>query len=116
MKRAMTVLVLTAALAACGSNDDRIPFDGQIFNAKAKKVEGQFDTFTVTVKGVSKSLDGARQAGEYEGVRYCVNTYGNSDIAWTVGPETPAEQLRIENDTLVYSGVCPQARAAQKTG
>jgi len=108
MKVLMSTLVLLGVLAACTSDDDRVAFDGQYFNAKVRKVDGQYDVFTVTVKGVSRSFEGARAAGEYEAIRYCVNTYGNSDIIWTVGPDTPPAQLQIAKDTITFQGICPQ--------
>lgn len=108
-------VAVLVSIAGCSSSEDRIAFEGQYFKAKARKVEKQRDVFTVSVKGVSRSLDGARQAAEYEGTKYCVSYFGSSDIYWTVGPDTPATSLPIENDTLTYQGRCPQARPA-KTG
>ncbi len=108
MRILTSTLALLGLLGACSSSDDRIPFDGQYFNAKARKVDGQYDVFTVSVNDVSRSIAGARAAGEYEAIRYCVSTYGNSDIIWTVGPDAPEAQLRSSNDTIVLQGICPQ--------
>lgn len=96
-------------LAGCTSADDRILFDGQFFNAKLRKVERQLDVFTVSVRPVSRSLVGAREAGKYEAVVHCVNTFGSSDIIWTAGPDVPASQLNIDRDTLILQGRCPYA-------
>lgn len=110
----MKIWTLIAAcavlLAGCTAAKDRILFDGQHYNAKLRKVERQLDVFTVTVKPVSKSLDGALQAGAYEATAYCVKTYGNSDIVWTAGPDTPKSQLSIVNDVLTLQGRCPDSR------
>ena len=97
-------------LAACTSADDRILFDGHFFKAKLRKVERQFDVFTVTVKPVSKSLKGALAAGEHEAIDYCVNQFGSSEIIWTAGPDVPQQQLNIEKDVLTLQGRCPNAR------
>lgn len=115
MKFSVTGIVALALMAGCTNSEDRIAFDGKYFRAKARKVEKQRDMFEVSVKGVSQSLDGARQAAEYEGVKYCVSFFGSSDIYWMIGPETPDVSLPIEGDTLTYKGRCPQARPA-KTG
>lgn len=96
-------------LAGCTSAEDRILFDGQFYNAKLRKVERQLDTFVVTVRPVSKSLQGAREAGLYEATVYCINAFGSSDIIWTVGPEAPEENLGIDKDTLTLQGRCPNA-------
>ncbi len=109
MKYLTGVLIVTGLLAGCTSADDRILFDGQFYNAKLRKVERQRDVFTVSVKPVSRSLAGAREAGEYEAIVYCVNNYGSSDIIWAAGPSAPDGQLIIENDTLNLQGRCPNA-------
>lgn len=95
-------------LAACSNDNDRIQFEGYGFRAKASAVDR--DTrhlFTVSIRDVSRSLEGARAAGLYYGTEYCINLYGSSDITWSVGPDTPAEELRLVDDTLVYEGACP---------
>lgn len=97
-------------LGGCTAQDDRISFDGQLFNAKIRKVERQLDVFNVTVKPVSRSLVGALEAGAYEATVYCVNTYGSSDIIWIAGPDAPDCQLNIDKDTLTLQGRCPNAR------
>ncbi len=104
----MMVLVAVTALAGCQRNKDRILFDGKFFRTKIGKVDGQRDVFTVTVRDVSQSPEGALSAGRFAGVSYCVKNYGSSDIDWAVGPDTPPEQLRIVDNTLVFQGTCPQ--------
>ena len=108
MKKTLTMILMATLVAACGNDDDRIAFDGQYFRMKVKKVDKQRDVFTVQIRDVSRSLDGAREAGRYAGNAYCVETYGSSDIEWTVGPDTPAEELTIVDDTLTFQGVCPK--------
>lgn len=108
MRVLLSTLSLLGLLAACTSRADRVAFEGQYFNAKARKVDGQFDVFTVRVKGASRSLAGARAAAEYEAVKYCVNNFGNSDIIWTIGPDTPTAALPRDGDTITYQGTCPQ--------
>lgn len=110
MKIWIGVALCAGLLAACTSSEDRIIFDGQFYNAKIRKVERQLDEFVVTVKPVSKSLQGAREAGRYEATVYCVNTYGSSDIIWAAGPDAPEGQLNIDKDTLTLQGRCPNAR------
>ena len=108
MNRIIPMILMAALVAGCGNDDDRIAFDGEYFRMKVKKVDKQRDVFTVQVRDVSKSLDGARQAARYAGNAYCVETYGSSDIEWTIGPDTPAEDLTIVDDTLTFQGVCPK--------
>ncbi len=96
-------------LAACNVNRDKqIRFEGFYFRTKAKAVEKKVSVadFTVEIKDVAQSLDGAREAGKYAGTRYCVTNYGSSRINWAVGPDTEAENLVIEGDTLTFRGTC----------
>ncbi|MCX7566249.1 hypothetical protein OS189_07830 [Sulfitobacter sp. F26169L] len=104
------IALCAGLLAGCTSAEDRIFFDGQYYNAKLRKIDRQLDQFTVTVKPVSKSLLGAREAGRYEAVVHCVNLFGSSDIIWTAGPDAPQAQLSIDKDTLTLQGQCPDAR------
>lgn len=108
MKYALTVLTVSALLAGCANDSERVAFDGQYFSTKLRKVDGQRDVFQVTVKDAGKSIDGARAAARYEAVKYCVGTYGSSDIEWTFGPDAPAGSLRLEGGALTFQGRCPQ--------
>jgi hypothetical protein len=108
MKLMIPFVAAALLLTGCQNPNDRIAFDGEFFRTKVKKVDKQFDVFTVNIRDVSRSLEGAREAGRFAGVEYCVEKFGSSDIEWSVGPDTPTAQLRIVDDTLVFSGVCPQ--------
>ncbi|KHA52731.1 hypothetical protein [Sulfitobacter geojensis] len=106
--RCLTIALMLGLVAGCTDSKNRIAFDGQYFRVKVAKVDGQRDVFTVRIRDVARSLDGARAAGLHAGTAYCVENYGNSKIAWSVGPDTPPEQLQITDNTLVFQGVCPQ--------
>lgn len=101
-------LMLVSACGGGGESSDRLQFDGQSFRASAKAVNKKAapTEFQVTIKGVSASLDGAREAGRYEGTRFCVQNFGSSRINWVVGPDTEPQKLRIENDNLTFAGTC----------
>ncbi|SDW19948.1 hypothetical protein SAMN05444358_101196 [Ruegeria halocynthiae] len=108
---ATTVLAASLLVSACGnapSKATRVAFDGIFFRANAKHVNKKAapTEFTVTVNGVSQSLDGAREAGRYEGTKFCIENFGSSRIAWKVGPDTEPQKLRIENDKLNFAGSC----------
>jgi hypothetical protein len=102
-------LVCAALVAGCSDKKNRFAFDGKYFRTKVAKVDKQRDVFTVTVKDVSQSFEGARAAALHGANGYCVSTYGSSDIDWVVGPDTPVDQLRIVDNTLTYQGTCPQS-------
>ena len=110
-KGAALAALCLLALAGCNQKrENRVEFDGHYFPAKAKAVDRKVSIaeFTVEIKDVSQSLDGARAAGEYEATRYCVTEYGSSRIDWAIGPETAPEDLMIEGDTLTFRGTCQE--------
>lgn len=107
MKRYFGVFAVVVGLTACQGQDERIAFDGQYFRAKVQRLDGSYDRFNVSVKPVSASLEGAREAGRYEAVSYCIKNFGTSEIAWVSGPDSPAAAQVIQGDTLVYQGACP---------
>ncbi|WP_254452898.1 hypothetical protein [Ruegeria atlantica] len=109
--RATLVAVLGAVVfvSACGpSSSDRILFDGKAFRAKAKAVDKRNapTEFTVVVNGASASLDGAREAGRFEGTKFCIDSFGTSKINWKVGPDTEPQNLRITDNKLTFAGTC----------
>ena len=108
MKTISLIAALSLGLVAgCTNSKDRLAFDGQYFRTKVARVDGQRDVFTVRIRDVARSLDGAREAGRHAGVSHCVENFGSSDIEWAVGPDTPPEQLQIADNTLIFSGICP---------
>ncbi len=100
-------LVLLSACAAA-SSEERVLFDGQYFRAKAKSVDKRKTPteFTVVVKNASASIDGAREAGRFEGTKFCIQNFGSSRIVWKVGPDTEPQNLRISDDKLTFAGTC----------
>lgn len=106
----LTTAVLVAALllSACAAERraDRVAFDGVFFRSNASKIDKKRDRFEVSVSPASASLDGAREAGRYEAIRYCIDNYGSSDIDWLDGPDAEDGTLTIANDRLLLRGIC----------
>lgn len=101
----VAVLALMA-LGACNKDKEQTLFDGVAFKTRAVKENKDLSVFVVTVSPVSASLDGAREAGRYQGTRYCIENYGTSTIHWTVGPDTDPASLVIDKDTAIFKGKC----------
>ena len=81
-------------------------FQGERFRGSSKADRGARQHFVATVRPVSKSFEGARQAAEYQGIRHCIEYFGTSDISWEIGPQTDPDALNVENDTLTFMGSC----------
>ena len=100
------VMILATALAACSRDVNVYEFDGVVFKANARKDGDSKAQFTATASPASESVSGALQSAEYQGIRYCVNNFGTSDIEWSFGPDQDPETYVPENDTVVLSGTC----------
>lgn len=97
--------VLVAGLAGC-TDKKRATFEGHVYKARLSAERGDDRAFTVTISPVSQGLKGAREAGRYEAVKYCIRRFGKSKMSWEVGPDSPEEALAIVDDTLTLSGRC----------
>jgi hypothetical protein len=110
--RAALLLCLLAALAGCGQQGQGIgrqqqtTFDGQVFRGNATADRDDRQRFVATVRTPSKSLEGAIEAAAHQGTRYCIETFGTSDIDWEIGPDTPPEEFSAEAPTLSLTGRC----------
>lgn len=108
MRVFLSCFVAACLLAACNSGRDPVSFDGNFYRASLDADRDARDAFTLSVRPVSASLLGAKEAGRYEATVYCVNRYGRSDINWEIGPDDPDEVLPIADDTLTLQGRCRQ--------
>jgi hypothetical protein len=106
MRIAALITLVLAMLAGCTKDEDRIRFDGQVYRGNVSKSKEDRSQFSIAVTPVSASLTGAREAGRYEGTKYCIANYGTSKIDWTVGPDTDADAYVVVKDTLTFQGRC----------
>lgn len=100
-------LAAAAMLAGCTKREDRVLFEGEYFRTKVSKADRDNpQDFVVQVPDISKNFEAAREAGRFEATRYCVQTFGTSDIVWTAGPDVDPDSLLIEKDRLTLTGSC----------
>ena len=85
-----------------------VEIDGTRFRAKISTEREDKRSFLVTGTPFAVNPEGAVEAAQYEATRYCLLTYGGSDIEWTIGPKTPVEELPVENDVVQLDGRCTQ--------
>ena len=79
-------IYFTSSGCSARINENRVAFDGFMFNSKLKIGLNKKD-FEITVLRANRSLSGAKEAGRYEAIIYCVNKFGTSDIAWVSDPK-----------------------------
>ncbi|WP_050928115.1 hypothetical protein [Aestuariivita boseongensis] len=107
MRTLIIAALACSVIAGCNRKDERILFDGQAFRAKATHVEkSDRRDFVASVSPVSASLEGAREAGRYEGTKYCINEYGTSQITWTASPDAEPQAWTLDRDTVTFAGRC----------
>ncbi len=117
MRAGLAVLMLAGA--GCSSDafwsQEAVLFDGIEFRQKSAPVDRKTPrNFEVSVRPVSASLEGAREAAKYEATRYCVNRYGNSDLKWDNDPD--GEALLVRDDTLILQGRCDPRTSSAHIG
>ncbi|WP_246040430.1 hypothetical protein [Roseovarius arcticus] len=106
MRPMIVALAATLALTACGKPGSRVRFDDNYYPAKLSKVGDRREDFVVTVQDPGQGIAGAREAGRYEATRYCVETFGDSDISWQAGYDPDNRASVIDNGRLILRGQC----------
>lgn len=119
--RAGAILVLVAAmLSGCGLTQrlglnnigfglgqGRVRSDQTVpYKAALKASPEDPRTFTVSTKDLAVPLDDLRESLRYPATRYCIETFGASDIAWEVDTATGDWTSIDDGSERVYSGRC----------
>lgn len=100
-------LVAMVALTACTDREKRVYFDGNYYPTSEGAVDRDDRAeFTVEVRRADQGLAGARRAGQHAGTKYCINTFGTSDIEWTIGPDAELDVLMRSGNNLNLRGTC----------
>lgn len=117
--RAATILVVVAALTGCGvtqrvgdfvssgaglgsstvRTDLTVPFKAVL---RASRDDPR--AFVVSTNETAVPLDDLRESIRYPATRYCIETFGGSDVDWALAGDDWASVL--ENAALIFSGRC----------
>ncbi len=106
MKLGTLGLAALLLLAACDQYDRRIYFNGNYYPGKAYALDNNPDKFIATVRRVHQGLVGARAAAAYQGMRYCLVNFGNSELTWMAGPERQLTAEETADGRLSVTGIC----------
>lgn len=106
MRRTTLILMAALALGACAKKTERVTFDGVYFPLKSKKASDDRQDFVVTVRKAEQNLELAREAGRYEGTRYCLQNFGTSEIDWSQGPDAEDGTVMLSGGSLTFRGRC----------
>jgi len=103
---AVVLLGATVALSGCADRAAQVRFNGEYYPAKVSRDRDAREELQVTVRRVDRGLTGAREAGRYEAMRYCLKEFGTSDVDWVNGPDAEDGRLQVSNGRLLLSGEC----------
>ena len=97
-------LMMTGCSNPFELEENKVSFDGYYFSSKLSRSKLDDRSFDLTVRRANRSLSGAREAGRYEAVRFCITNYGTSDIKWVLGPDD--QSIGLPGKVLKLSGQC----------
>jgi hypothetical protein len=101
-------LVRNSPIGAAGPNRTTFEAAGVTFRARSSADPEDSRNFQVFARPHAVNPEGAVQAARHQATRYCILTFGGSDIEWGVGPDTPLSEVPVEEDEVVLSGRCTQ--------
>ncbi len=81
-RRGGLVLLTLAVLAGCTERKERAVFDGNYYPPKSRAEKQDRRNFTASVSRANRGVEGAQKAVVHEAMRYCLENFGTSDIAW----------------------------------
>jgi len=98
---------VAALVAGCAARDQRVLFEGEYFQTKVShESRDNRQAFTVEVPGYERNPEAARASARFGATRYCIESYGTSDITWQAGPKDDLETLPVTRGRLVFRGSC----------
>jgi len=85
--------------------EDRLAFDGK-YSDRLSKVDGTRCLYPAGAQCIAVDHRLPRSRDAIEATVFVWTNYGSSEYQWVVGP-APAENLRLVDDALTYSGGLP---------
>ena len=62
--------------------------------------------FLVSVSAGGVSVDDVRESARFPATRYCLKTFGGSDIDWLTNPDTGDWSFARDGQNMIFSGHC----------
>jgi len=97
-------LMMTGCSNPFELEENKVSFDGYYFSSKLSRSRLDDRSFDLTVRRANRSLLGAREAGRYEAIRFCIKNFGTSDIKWVLGPDD--QSIGLTGKVLKLNGQC----------
>lgn len=117
MRAAAILILVTAVLTGCGlterlgasvglgqgrvRSDETVPYAAVLFPSRDAPRE-----FTVSTREVALPLDQLRESIRYPATRYCIETFGSSQMEWNFDAATGDWASVTDGTERVFSGRC----------
>ncbi len=122
LTRILCLALAVAAVSSCGlfrGGKETVEVRGEssepgLVEVRRVRIRASLDRgkdrrdFTVTVSPFAAVSEQALASAHYKATTYCLETYGGSDILWTLGPDQPTEELTVDDDSVTLAGRCTQ--------
>ena len=96
-----------AVVAGCANREERVLFDGNYYPGKVRADRDERRNFTATVRRAGRGIEGAQKAAVYEATRYCLDSFGTSEIAWSGVAEGQEDPVYARSgESVSVSGRC----------
>lgn len=83
-----------------GASEQGLPF-----RATLRRGDDRRD-FTVNVRAGGVSVGTARESARFPATRYCLESYGGSDVDWTIDPATGDWAFSRDGQSMIFQGRC----------
>lgn len=110
MTRITLMFCMALMLSGCGffnfsGDGDGVADVALPFRASLSKGEDPRD-FTIFVRAGDNGLEAVRETVRFTATRYCLPTFGGSDVDWVIDPATLDWAFSRDGDDLVFAGRC----------
>ncbi|SLN15301.1 hypothetical protein ROG8370_00404 [Roseovarius gaetbuli] len=106
MKHAVMMTLAVLMLAGCTERSERAIFDGNYYPPKTRAEKEDRRNFTASVRRASRGIEGAQKAALHEATRYCLESFGTSEIKWSGVAKGEGPVYGRSGDTVSVTGRC----------
>lgn len=75
------------------------------FKASLAKGDDRRDII-ISVRGGRNGVEAVRETVRFTATRYCLPTFGGSDVAWAINPATQDWSFVRNGEDMIFSGRC----------
>lgn len=107
--RQILSLFLVLMISGCGlirwGDGDGVSATALPFKASLAKGDDRRDMI-ISVRGGNNDLEAVRETVRFTATRYCLPTFGGSDVDWAIDPATQDWAFARNGEDMIFSGRC----------